>query len=144
MENEHNGFSDDELEETSRKKRNKSNQSVTKSSQSSVLSSPDDDELDSSLSKSDNEDEDESQKDESSYSLNEVLAKYSLNPKSLFGIETKIKENGLRVIYKPPLKLSLFDNVPPTINFVTHEDKCIINNLLDFLFVLYYNILNFY
>jgi len=89
-----------------------------------VLSSPDEDDLDSSLSKSDNEDEDESQNDESSYSFSEVLAKYSLNPKSLFGIETKIKENGLRVTYKPPLKLSLFDNVPPTINFVTYEEKC--------------------
>ncbi len=128
MENEHDGFSDDELEEISRSK-NKSNLSVAKSSQSSVLSSPDDDELDSSLSKSDNEDEDETQQDESSYSLSEVLAKYSLNHKSLFGIDTKIKENGVKVTYKPPLKLSLFDNVPPTINFVTHEDKCIKQNL---------------
>jgi hypothetical protein len=56
-------------------------------------------------------------------SLPEKLNKFGFNYKNLFNATTR-NENGILIKYKPPLNTSLFVNVPPTINFITQDEKC--------------------
>lgn len=56
-------------------------------------------------------------------SLPEKLNKFGFSYKNLFNATTR-NENGTLVKYKPPLHTSLFLNVPPTINFITQDEKC--------------------
>lgn len=60
---------------------------------------------------------------EGTESLPEKLNKFGFSYKNLFNAKTR-NENGILVKYKPPLNVSIFVNVPPTINFITHDEKC--------------------
>ena len=61
---------------------------------------------------------------ESGESLADILTKYGYDYKSLFTVVSKRSENGDLVKYKPPLIISQFDFVPPTISFISSDQKC--------------------
>lgn len=71
----------------------------------------------------DDEDDEDSMNDYDNGTMSEILANFGYDYKSLFTITTKKLDNGLIVKLKPPLIASLFFYVPPTINFVTNEEK---------------------
>lgn len=85
------------------------------------------DEEDEESSASDLEEEDSKEDGdnqiEETGSMNEVLAKYGLDYRGLFSTVYTRNEKGSQVKLMSPLILSLFANVPPTIRFVTHDDK---------------------
>ncbi len=56
-------------------------------------------------------------------SIQDVVSKYGYDFKNLFTIINKRSENGEMLKYNSPLKLSLFEYVPPTINFVTSDQR---------------------
>jgi hypothetical protein len=85
------------------------------------LSSSSSDEEDRESSEYDENDEDDRIEGETG-SLREILPKYGLDYKSLLTVCT-VDENGQFTDVKPSLNSSLFHNVPPTINFVTHNEK---------------------
>ena len=72
-------------------------------------------------------DDDEDEETTADISFSEYLSKFGLDYRSLLTITTKRSEDGTYTKYKPPLTLSLFSNVPPTISFVTIDEKCNLN-----------------
>ena len=84
---------------------------------------------DSSLNYEDEEDDDD--EDESmrgNETLAERLHKAGYNYKNLLAVSLKKNDNNdSYATYNPPLIASLFDYVPPVINFVTQDEKSTIN-----------------
>ncbi|CAF0928414.1 unnamed protein product [Brachionus calyciflorus] len=57
------------------------------------------------------------------HSMSDILSKYGYDYKYLFN-ETTIKKSDQNTsVIQPPLTLSLFANVPPTIKFITQDEK---------------------
>lgn len=78
----------------------------------------------SSIDSGEEEDQQEdNEEDENDCSLADNLQKFGYDYKSLLTVTFKKTENGTNIKLKPPLTASLFLNVPPTINFVTHDEK---------------------
>jgi hypothetical protein len=63
------------------------------------------------------------ERSETNEPLADLLERYGMDYNSLLTVVNKY-ENGNIVKYKPPLTPSLFANMPPTINFVTQDQKC--------------------
>ena len=125
-EEDYKGFSDDELDDFG-KERSKTANSGKSSSKVSLIES-----LESEESSGENEEEDETQetedsKDESSdesYDASiEGLSKYGYDYKTLLAVSYKKGDNNMTIKYQPPLIPSLFEFVPPTINFITQDEK---------------------
>jgi hypothetical protein len=55
--------------------------------------------------------------------LADLLERYGIDHGTLLTVVNKY-ENGNLIKYRPPLSASLFANVPPTITFVTQDQKC--------------------
>lgn len=72
-------------------------------------------------------------------SLTEILAKFGYDYKSLFTVVSKRLENGDLIKHKPPFMVSQFDFVPPTISFVSSDQKCNLLIWRSFLFYCYVN-----
>lgn len=83
-----------------------------------------------SLESDDNDEDDFLDDDISSLkeSDSKILSKFGYDLRSLISETVKKSENGTAIRFKPPLIASLFHNVPPKINFITHDDKSIITN----------------
>ncbi len=57
--------------------------------------------------------------------MGEVLQRHGLSARRLLAACVGKEDGGERYCaYRPPLVASLFDNVPPTVNFVTQDEKC--------------------
>ena len=80
-------------------------------------------ETESSESESESDSDEESCLSDENLSVPDRLAKRGFDYKSLFTITTRKSESGSGLRLKPPLIESLFAHVPPTINFVTIDDK---------------------
>lgn len=78
----------------------------------SSLSSPSSDEYENNIEEFEND----------TQSMADILSKYGYDFKVLFN-ETIIKKSDKNTVVKPPLTLSIFTNVPPTIKFVTQDEK---------------------
>ncbi len=56
--------------------------------------------------------------------LAETLSKHGFNAKKLLSVNVLKEDSGdCYNTYRPPLIVSLFDNIPPVINFVTSDEK---------------------
>jgi hypothetical protein len=88
------------------------------------------DEGDASFDDIDEEGEDDEDYDDGdvsncdSASIGDPIAKFGFDYKTLLTPIKKKNDNGSVVELRPPLNASLFFNTPPTINFVTHQEKC--------------------
>lgn len=117
---ENRGFSDDELDGLLKEKRSATSLSRKTSTSKISLSM---DNSDSEASSMEYEDEEDIPEDPNE-NISEILQRYGFNPKKLLGVTIIKDENSDRYIsHNPPLITSLFDNVPPTINFTTLDEK---------------------
>ena len=81
------------------------------------------DNSDSEASSMDYEDEEDVPEDPNE-NISEILQRQGFNAKKLLSVSIIKEENSDRYInHNPPLITSLFDNVPPTINFTTQDEK---------------------
>ena len=126
---------------------NKSNTSDTnlrneKSEQQSMIDEEDKRAFEEESVLSNDENDELSDKEDSTISDDEtnsvITTNGSFNYEYLFEVQRKY-ENGIETIYLPPLTISKFTNVPPTIKFVTLEE----NSMFGFFMPQILNSLNF-
>ena len=106
------------LDEEKKQKSKRSLTTTTSFDAYSSLSSASLVELDEATDKADNDDEFVTD----AQSMADILTKSGYDYKQLF-CESVIKKSDKSVSVQPPLTISLFANVPPTIKFVTQEEK---------------------
>lgn len=115
------GFSDDELDGMTKDKRSLT--ALSRKTCGSKISLSNFDNMSESDDDSSIEYEDEDDRGPNE-SISEVLQRYGFNAKKLLGVNILKDESGEHYSsFNPPLTASLFDNVPPTINFITQDEK---------------------
>jgi hypothetical protein len=124
VEDEGKGFSDDELDDMTLKEKRTESLCSRKSLSKSMSRDASVDSNCESLCSVNEEDYLSDDQSESGESLADILSKHGYDYKSLFTSLSKRLENGDLIKYKPPLIISQFDYVPPTINFISSDQKC--------------------